>query len=96
MKNSDHILNRLFHAATAAVPPAEMPFGFDTRVLALARKAPVNGSVIIAAFARRAAMIAVAIITVAGAGLYRTSTFDNDLPTEYAMADTAIKNNLGE
>src|SRR5205823_1087733 len=41
----------------ASAPPAEMPFGFDTRVLARAQALPVNGSVIIALFVRRAAMI---------------------------------------
>ena len=38
MKNPDEILDRLFRAATTPAPPAEMPFGFDTRVLALARE----------------------------------------------------------
>jgi hypothetical protein len=54
------------------------------------------GSTIIALFAQRAAMIALAIIALATAGLYRTSISNNDLPTEYAMADTVIQNNLGE
>jgi hypothetical protein len=37
-----------------------------------------------------------AIIALASAGLYRTSVSSNDLPAEYAIADTAIQNNLGE
>ena len=96
MKKSDHILDRLFRAAAGAAPTAEMPFGFDTRVLALARESSPNGSATIALFAKRAAMIAVAIIALATAGLYRTSISNNELPTEYAIADTAIQNNLGE
>jgi hypothetical protein len=96
VKNRDHILNGLFRAAASPTPPSEMPFGFDTRVLALARETSPNGSAIIALFAQRAAMIALAIIALATAGLYRTSVSNNDLPTEYGMADTAIENNLGE
>ena len=34
MKNCDEILHRLFRAAMASAPPAEMPFGFDTRIVA--------------------------------------------------------------
>ena len=96
MKNRDEILDRLFRAATAPAPPAEMPFGFDTRVLALARESAPNGSVIIALFARRAAILALAVIAFASVGVYRASISSNELPAEYAMADTAIQTNLGE
>jgi len=96
MKNPDEILDRLFRAATAPMPPAEMPFGFDTRVLALARASSPNGSAIIALFAQRAAMIALAIIALASVGVYRASTSNDDLPAEYAMADNAIQSSLGE
>jgi hypothetical protein len=96
VKKSDRILDRLFRAAAVPTPSSEMPFGFDTRVLALAHASSPNGSAIIALFAQRAAMIALAIIALATAGLYRTSTANNDLPTEYAIADMAIQNNLGE
>ena len=96
MKKSDHMLDRLLHAAAGPRPISEMPFGFDTRVLALAHESSPNGSAIIALFAQRAVMIALAVIALATAGLYRTSISNNDLPTEYAMADTAIQNDLGE
>ena len=96
MKKSDRILDRLFRAAAGPIPISEMPFGFDTRVLALARETSPNGSAIIALFAQRAAVIALAIIALATVGLYRTSNSNSDLPTEYAMADTAIQNDLGE
>ena len=96
MKKNDHVLDRLFLAASGQTPTSEMPFGFDTRILALVRESSPNGAAIIALFAQRAAMIALAIIALATAGLYRTSISNNDLPTEYAMADTAIQNNLGE
>jgi hypothetical protein len=96
VKNRDEILDRLFRAATAPTPPGEMPFGFDTRVLALARELPGNGSAIIALFAQRAAMIALALIALASFGVYRTSASNNDLPAEYALVDNAIQSNLGE
>ena len=89
MKKCDHTLDRLFRAAAGPTPTSEMP-------LALARESLPNGSTIIALFAQRAAMIALAIIALATAGLYRTSISNDDLPTEYVMADTAIQNNLGE
>lgn len=96
MKNRDEILDRLFRAAIAPVPPKEMPFGFDTRVLALVRASSPNGSAIIALLAQRAAMIALAVIALASVGVYRASTSNDDLPAEYAMADNAIQSSLGE
>jgi hypothetical protein len=91
MKNRDEILDRLFRAAIAPVPPKEMP-----RVLALVRASSLNGSAIIALFAQRAAMIALAVIALASVGVYRASTSNDDLPAEYAMADNAIQSSLGE
>jgi hypothetical protein len=96
VKNREEILDRLFRAAIAPVPPKEMPFGFDTRVLALVRASSLNGSAIIALFAQRAAMIALAVIALASVGVYRASTSNDDLPAEYAMTDNAIQSSLGE
>jgi hypothetical protein len=96
VKNRDEILDRLFRAAIAPVPPKEMPFGFDTRVLALVRASSLNGSAIIARFAQRVAMIALTVIALASVGVYRASTSNDDLPAEYAMADNAIQSSLGE
>ena len=96
MRNREQILNRLLRAAKGPPSDVEMPFGFDIRVLALARESASNGSVIIALFARRAAILAAAVIAFASVGVYRASTSNNELPAEYAMADTAIQTNLGE
>jgi len=96
VKNRNEILDRLFRAAIAPVPPKEMPFGFDTRVLALVRASSPNASAIIALFAQRAAMIALAVIALASVGVYRASTSNDDLPAEYAMTDNAIQSSLGE
>jgi hypothetical protein len=96
VKNRDEILDRLLRAAKVPAPPGEMPFGFDTRVLALTHEPFPNGSVLIARFAQRAAIIALAVIALASMGVYRASTSNNDLPAEYAMVDKAIQSNLGE
>jgi hypothetical protein len=96
VKNRNEILDRLFRAAVAPVPPKEMPFGFDTRVLALVRASSPNASAIIALFAQRAAMIALTVIALASVGVYRASTSNDDLPAEYAMTDNAIQSSLGE
>ena len=96
MKDRDEMLNRLLRAAASPAADAEMPFGFDSRVLARARERVANGSAVVALLARRAALLAMAVIVIAGAGIYQLSNSTNDLQSEYAMADTAIESNLGE
>ena len=46
--------------------------------------------------ARRAALLAMAVIVIAAAGVYQLSNSTNDLQSEYVMADNAIESNLGE
>ena len=97
MRNRDEILLNLLRAARSNDEPAAMPFGFATRVLASARSSTSNGSALTALFARRAAALALALIALAGAGLYRTSSENSwDYSTEYGIADTAIQTNLSE
>ncbi|MGI9114550.1 MAG: hypothetical protein DLM52_11440 [Chthoniobacterales bacterium] len=99
MKNSRRILERLLRAtARADGPAAEMPFGFDTRVLAAVRALAPNGSAVIALFTRRASAIALAVMALAAAGLYGTSLPDAsaDTTNEYGIVDAAIQNNLTE
>ncbi|MDQ2867963.1 MAG: hypothetical protein M3R59_06065 [Verrucomicrobiota bacterium] len=92
---NDRILQRLLQAAAGeSEAPAAMPFGFDTRVLALARSAAPDR--FIALLTRRVAMIALAVIALTGAGLYQASASSNDLPSEYTMADNAIQSNIDE
>jgi hypothetical protein len=55
-----------------------------------------NSSAVIALLARRAALLALAIIAIAAAGVYQVSSSTNDLQSEYAMADNAIESNLGQ
>ena len=96
MKDRDDMLDRLFLAAATDDTNPEMPFGFDSRVLALAREIGQNGSAVIAMLARRAALLAMAVIVIAAAGVYQLSNSTNDWQSEYAMADNAIESNLGE
>ena len=97
MKNHADILQRLLRAAaTAETDDPQMPFGFDTRMLALAHKERPNGSAVIASLARGAAMVALVVIAVATAGLYRASVSNGELPNGYAMADNAIQTDLSE
>jgi len=94
----DNDLDRLLRSAGAvkADPPAEMPFGSDTRVIALSRK---NGNG--AAFGRllpRVAFTAVAVIVLASAGAYlefdRSSDVISDAGNEYAIADSIIQDEV--
>jgi hypothetical protein len=96
MNRCEEILRRLLRLAVQGRPPAQMPFGFDSRVLARVREASANGSAVIALFARRVMTIACAVIALAAAGLYTVSFFESnaDVTNEYGMFDSAIQNNL--
>ena len=93
------ILQRLLRMAAARPEPlAQMPFGFDTRVLARVNEAGTNGSALIAVLARRVTVIACAVIALAAAGLYGASAIDAsvDVTNEYGIVDSAIQSNLSE
>lgn len=97
-------LDRLLRAAAKAPeePAPEAPFGFDTRVVALAR--PGNGSTADVAdltrFLRRTGMIAFAVLALASAAAYRqfteTAVFTAPQTNEYAIADSAIQTEFSE
>jgi hypothetical protein len=97
MKTTDEILQRLLRMA-AAETDVQMPFGFDTRVLAHVSGAGANGTTLVALFARRVAIIACAVIALAAAGLYGSSGSDTstDATNEYGIIDSAIQSNLSE
>jgi hypothetical protein len=95
---SDPHLDRLFRAASAANQvEREMPFGFDTRVVARARSQPRNGAretLRLLRLVRRVAYAAVAVTAFAGVAAYWQMS-DNDelgqpLANAYAIADSAI------
>jgi len=91
-------LDRLFRSAARAkeAPPAEMPFGFDTRVIALSRKNGNGGA--FGALLRRVALIAAAVIVFASAGAYFEFNQDTDAisggDNEYAIADSVIQDEV--
>ncbi|MEP7071013.1 MAG: hypothetical protein ABI839_01370 [Verrucomicrobiota bacterium] len=95
MKEPDRLLGRLLRAAAASeadTPEPEMPFGFDTRVLALAREHRAPDAISI--LAQRAGFISLAIIGLAMCGLYASTASENEVTAAYAMADSVIARNL--
>ena len=101
---SEKNLDRLFRAASRAPEERapEAPFGFDTRVIALARAG--NGSTTDAAdltrFLRRTGEIAFAVFALAGVAAYRQfaedAAFTAPQTNEYAIADSAIQREFSE
>ena len=98
MTNMDHNLHRLLRSAAEVKDdvPAEMPFGFDTRVIALSRR---NGNG--AAFGtllRRVALAAAAVVVLASAGAYFEFDRNTDAMlasgNEFAIADSAIQDEV--
>lgn len=96
----DPDLDRLFRAAAQAPDdaPAEMPFGFDTRVLARARgeAAPRNGDALkLVRLVRRIATAAAIVAVCAGAAAFwelrSDDDFDDSTANAYAMADSLIE-----
>jgi hypothetical protein len=93
-------LDRLLRAAAATREdtPAEMPFGFDTRLIAHWRAHADATSLGMVRLLRRVALAALAIIVVAAAGAYiesdRNGESDEPFANEYAIADTAIQDEI--
>lgn len=97
MKEID--LYRLLRSAAQAKDDAaiEMPFGFDTRILALSRR---NGNgVAFKSLLRRVALVSAAVLVLASAGAYfefnQTSDTDS-LSNEFAFADSAIQDEVAQ
>jgi hypothetical protein len=96
MKDPD--LDRLLRSA-ARVPQseAEVPFGFDTRVVAGWRSGHgvPDEFVDLSRFLRRAGAIACAVLVIASAAAYRQyreeARFASLTTNEYAIADSAIQ-----
>jgi hypothetical protein len=99
MKN--HEIDRLLRSAarTANEAPVEMPFGFDTRVVALWRDfaAKPNG---VALLLRRVALLSVVVIAISSLAavleLKQGREQFNDFSNEFAIADTAIQNEFSQ
>lgn len=100
MNNQDQNLDRLLRSAAQApdISPAEMPFGFDTRVIALGRRNGNGAS--FGGLLRRVALIAAAVIVFATAGAYlefdRSSDETLASGNEFAIADSAIQDEVAQ
>jgi hypothetical protein len=93
--NNDKIDRLLQSAANAAEePPAIMPFGFDTRVVALWRDSLTTGDGIMRLL-RRVAVLSAAVIVVSTIAAVREANQSRDirgsLTNEFAIADSAIQ-----
>lgn len=96
-------LERLLRAARGADATPEMPFGFDTRVAALARATRANGNGearFIAWIFRRIAVGAVLVAAFASAATYWQMEENDELAepswNAYAIVDTEINSELFE
>lgn len=98
--NLDRLLRSAAKAPAASAP--EAPFGFDTRVVALARAG--NGSAAdiadLTRFLRRTGVIAFAVLAIASVAAYRQiaedPAFASPQTNEYAIADSAIQTEFSE
>src|SRR5947207_6160093 len=93
-------LDRLLRAASSKEDaPAEIPFGFDIRVVAQWRAQVDAASLGMMRLLRRVALAAVAIIIMTAAVAYieadRNGESNEPFANEYAIADTAIQDEIG-
>jgi hypothetical protein len=101
MAKPDPDLDRLLRAAAQQREPlsGDMPFGFDTRVVALARAqgraGEANGGRELARFLRRVALVSVVVTAFASSGAYwqlsETEEIGEPISNAYAIADNAIE-----
>ena len=107
MAKPDPNLDRLLRAAAmreANSEPASLPFGFDTRVVALARpqtrSGHLNGGRELVRFLRRVALVSVVITAFASSAAYwqvsENEALGEPLSNAYAFADNAIESEFFE
>jgi len=92
----DEKIDRLLRSAAQAreETPATMPFGFDTRVVALWRAAAprLNG---VASIVRRVAVLSAAVIVISTIAAVREASQNREISesftNEFAIADSAIQ-----
>jgi hypothetical protein len=97
----DHEIDRLLRSAaqTADEVPAEMPFGFDTRVVTHWRAAILkpNG---VTSLLRRVAVLSAAVIIISTLAAIREIEHSreqyNAFTNEFAIADTAIQDEFSQ
>jgi hypothetical protein len=96
----EHEIDRLLRSASKTTEgPAKVPFGFDTRVVALWRglAAKPNG---ISSLLRRVALLSSAVIVISTLAAVRelkqSREQSNDFTNEFAIADTAIQDEFSQ
>ncbi|CAN5539157.1 hypothetical protein BH20VER3_BH20VER3_12590 [soil metagenome] len=94
MKESWQQLDRLLRAAVAPDDaPVDMPFGFDSRVVAYWQAGGVSDFVDVRRLLRRVVFLSLAVIALALAGAYQEFGPGGEtepLLDQYAIADSAI------
>lgn len=97
----DHKIDRLLRSAAQVreEEPSSMPFGFDTRVIALWRAAlPTANSVM--SLVRRVALLSAAVIVISTIAAVREASQSRDIgesfTNEFAIADTAIQDEFSQ
>ena len=96
----DKKLDRLLHAAARGgeETAATMPFGFDTRIVALWRAAGSrpNG---VTSLVRRVALLSAAVIVISTVAVVREASQSREInesfTNEFAIADSAIQDEFG-
>lgn len=97
MNKTDPILDRLLRSAGLSKDeqPIEMPFGFDTRVLALRQTGGSGENGGLARLLRGVAAAAALILIITGVGIYNetSNAEENSEPfaDEFVIADSAIQ-----
>jgi hypothetical protein len=97
----DHKIDRLLRSAAQVreEEPSSMPFGFDTRVIALCRAAlpTANG---VMSLVRRVALLSAAVIVISTIAAVREANQSRDIgesfTNEFAIADTAIQDEFSQ
>ena len=97
----DHKIDRLLRSAAQVreEEPSSMPFGFDTRVIALWRAAlPTSNGMV--SLVRRVAVLSVAVIVISTIAAVREANQSREIgesfTNEFAIADTAIQDEFSQ
>jgi hypothetical protein len=96
----DRLLGSAANASEESTP--EMPFGFETRVVALWRagKGRSGDTAELGRFVRRIGLTAFAVLTLASAGAYQLSNDNEERAApqlnEYAIGDSAIQTEFSQ
>jgi hypothetical protein len=98
---NDEKIDRLLRSAAQAGDQTEaiMPFGFDTRVIALWRAALPTGNGVVS-LVRRVAVLSVAVILISTIAAVREANQSREIgesfANEFAIADTAIQDEFSQ